>query len=163
MASSADALPVDAFAHLARDFCAWCEGNSLGLRREATASQWLTRLYGAAINLPKVDPENEQGLPDIEPRALERATQNLACFNGWYYREVLDPDPASEESPGMGDIGDDLLDVYQDVRRGLSLWDHGQIAEALWHWEFCFRTHWGRHAAGAILALHCMWLAKRVD
>src|SRR5262245_3334354 len=36
----------------------------------------------------------------------------------------------------------------------------GRRAQALWEWGFGFEHHWGRHAAGAIRALHC-WLVVR--
>ncbi len=60
----------------------------------------------------------------------------------------------------MGDAGDDLLDAYKDIKGGLILFDQGQTAEAAWHWAYLQRTHWGRHAVGAIFALHCMSLSK---
>jgi len=61
----------------------------------------------------------------------------------------------------MGDVGDDLLDVYRDVRAGLVSLDRGNAHDAAWHWSLLFRIHWGRHAAGGLFALHCMHVSKQ--
>jgi len=92
---------------------------------------------------------------------LERATSGLARFNGHYYREYFDPDPSLNVESVIGDVGDDLLDTYKDIRAGLLLFEEGQTNEALWHWAFLQRAHWGRHAVGAIFALHCMSIAHQ--
>ena len=74
---------------------------------------------------------------------------------GWYYREFFDPNPSLEDEAVMGDVGDDLLDIYRDVKAGLVLMDQRKRVDALWHWAFLHRIHWGRHAVGALFALHC--------
>jgi hypothetical protein len=107
-----------------------------------------------------VGPENEDGLPELPPEALAAAKSNLGAFSGRYYREVFDPDPTLDEEPVVGDIGDDLLDTYKDIRAGLVLFDRGEANEALWHWAFLHRIHWGRHAVGAIYALHCLAISR---
>jgi hypothetical protein len=93
---------------------------------------------------------------EIPPSMLERARRNLDAFNGHYYREFFDPAPQLDDDMCMGDIGDDVLDTYLDVRNGLLLFEQGQIKEALCYWSYFHRTHWGRHAAGAIRALRCL-------
>ncbi|MGM9484540.1 DUF5063 domain-containing protein [Roseateles sp. NT4] len=148
------------FAELARGFCAWCEGESLGDSPEATAGQWIARLHAAALALPDVGADNADGLPDLPEREAVRAAANIARFAGCHYREFFDPDPSLQNEAVMGDIGDDLLDIYEDVKAGLVLTDQGRGADALWHWSFLHRIHWGRHAVGAMFALHCMTANK---
>lgn len=150
-----------AFAEAAQAFCAWCEGPSLGKAKEISASAWLAKLHGAALVLPEVESDNEEGLPDLPEAALASARNNLACFNGWYYREFFDPDPTLEDEPVMGDVGDDLLDIYKDIKAGCLLFERGELTEALWHWSFLHRMHWGRHAVGALFALHCTAVSKQ--
>jgi len=150
-----------AFAELGHAFCAWCEGPSLGAEKEASAAAWLSKLYAAALALPEVEPEHGEGMPDLPEAALATARGNLASFNGWYYREFFDPDPTLEEEPGIGDIGDDLLDTYKDIKGGCLLFERGETREALWQWSFLHRVHWGRHAVGALFALHCLSIAKQ--
>ena len=148
------------FAEVARAFCSWCEASPPSEHSDAQAAYWLSCLYAQALLLPETEPENEDGLPELPAEALALATQNLAAFSGRYYREVFDPDPLLEEEPVTGDIGDDLLDTYKDVRAGLVLFDRGEAKEALWHWSFFPRIHRGRPVAGAIYALHCLSISK---
>lgn len=147
------------FAEVARAYCWWCEA-AHSEHSDSQAAYWLSRLYSQALLLPQVGPENEDGLPELPPEALAEATKNLAAFAGRYYREVFDPDPLLADEPVMGDIGDDLLDTYKDVRAGLVLFDRGETNEAMWHWSFLHRIHWGRHAVGAMYALHCLAISQ---
>ncbi|MBW8467143.1 MAG: DUF5063 domain-containing protein [Thiobacillus sp.] len=147
------------FAEVARAYCSWCEATP-SEHTDSQAAYWLSRLYSQALLLPQVGPENEDGLPELPPEELAAATKNLAAFAGRYYREVFDPDPLLADEPVLGDIGDDLLDTYKDVRAGLVLFDRGETNEAMWHWSFLHRIHWGRHAVGAMYALHCLAISQ---
>ena len=144
---------VNTFAEIARGFCSLCENVAVS---DIQAASWLCQLYAAALVLPEVGSENSDGLPDLPPSLLERAKNNLAGFNGRYYREYFNPDVSLGDESVVGDIGDDLLDIYKDIRAGLLLFERGETKEALWHWAFLHRIHWGRHAVGAIFALHCL-------
>jgi hypothetical protein len=144
------------FSELARGFCAWVEEPSLLESKEVAAAVWLAQLHAAALRLPEIGVENEEDLPDIPYSAFAAAQCNLALFSGMYYRECFNPDPAVGDPPAAGDVGDDLLDVYLDVKRGLLVFERDQVAEALWNWSFLHRIHWGHHAVGALFALHCL-------
>ena len=67
-----------------------------------------------------------------------------------------------DEESGMGDIGDDMLDIYKDIKAGCLLFERGEWTEAVWQWSFLHRIHWGRHAVGALFALHCLSISKNV-
>jgi Domain of unknown function (DUF5063) len=144
------------FAEIARGFCSWCESSILEEEADTQAASWLCKLYAAALTLPEVNSESSDDLPDIPPLLLERTKKNLAHFNGRYYREYFSPDPTLNDEPVMGDIGDDLLDIYKDIRPSLFLFEQGEATEAVWYWRFLHNIHWGRHAVGAIFALHCL-------
>ncbi len=146
---------VAEFAATARSFCDWCEGPSDTVT-DRSAAYWLARLYSEALRLPDVGQENDWGIPELPTQGLEKAKANLACFWGRYYREFSDPAPELSDQPGMGDLGDDLMDTYNDIRAGLVLFDAGREIDALWHWSFMHRIHWGRHVTGALYALHCL-------
>ena len=152
---------VTIFAEAARGFCSWCERSEPDAEPEISASVWLSNLHATALRLPQVESENSDGLPDVPEGALAQAKRNLAYFYGFYYREYFDPDPRLDEEPVIGDVGDDLLDIYKDIRAGLVLFESGQTTEALWHWSFLHQVHWGRHAVGASFALHCMHVSKQ--
>lgn len=152
---SAPIHAADEFAQLARGFCDWCEGAALPAPADVSASVWLAKLHAAALALPEVDPESEDGLPPLPAVAAARAERNLAAFDGFYYREYFDPNPNLTDESVIGDVGDDLADIYKDIRAGLVLYETSQPTEALWHWSFSHRIHWGRHAVGALFALQC--------
>lgn len=159
-------VPVDtaakAFAELARGFCVWAESPSPDGSLYVAAA-WVAKLHAAALLLPEVECESDGGLPDVPPSALEAARRVIGPFFGMYYREFFDPDPTLNDESVMGDVGDDLLDTYMDVKRGLLVFDEGQSVDALWHWSFLHRIHWGRHAVGAMFGIHCLWTAKLKD
>ena len=155
-----NASAANLFAELARGFCSWCEGSSLGVEREVIASQWLAKLHAGALSLPEVGLEYSEEFPEIQAELLESVHRNLGCFRGMYYREYFDPDPTLTDESVMGEVGDDLSDIYTDIRRGLVLFERGELVEALWHWSFLHRIHWGRHAVGAMFALHCLVVSK---
>jgi hypothetical protein len=151
---------VIAFEQVARRFCAWLEGPTLvDADRQATA--WLCELYAAGVRLPDVGMNYSCDFPEIPTDRMAAASKNLESYRGWYYREYSAPDPTLDDAPAMGDVGDDLLDVYLEIARGLLHFDNGGAPEALWHWSRMHRDHWGRHAVGALLALHCMSVSTR--
>lgn len=134
-----------AFAEHARRFCAFVENASrLALReRVMTARVLVLELYRAALELPSGEPGDSGSQP-----------QRPADWPGFdrfeYYFETLDLFDV-EGGVGAGLLSDDLLDIYFDVRRGLDLFPS---ASAVWEWRFSFEAHWGRHAVGALRALH---------
>ncbi|MDZ7813552.1 MAG: DUF5063 domain-containing protein [Ideonella sp.] len=146
--------PIAVFHQLALGFCAWCEGHAPAGLSKKRAAQWLARLHAAALDLPATGPDNDWGLSDLPPAELAAAERNLRPFAGWYYRTVFDPDPFKDDEPLMGDVGDDLLDTYKDIKVGCQLVDQGRPADALWHWSFMHCHHWGQHVVGALCALY---------
>lgn len=153
--------PIAAFHECALGFCDWCEvGASSASNRNLMAAVWLSRLHAAALLLPEAEPENEDGLPELADAPLRQAERNLRPFVGWFYRMVFDPDLASTEEPCLGDVGDDLLDTYKDVKAGCALYDQGLEQDALWHWSFMHRIHWGKHAVDALAALYARMRAQ---
>ena len=147
------ALAIQAFSRLASGFCAWCESDSLGARGETHAAVWLAKLHAAALELPEIDGDDGNEMPVIPALQLQAAARNLAAFNGWYYRTVFDPSPTLDEEPVMGDVGDDLMDTYKDIKVGSLLAAENRIEEAIWQWSFTHQIHWGKHAVGALAAL----------
>jgi hypothetical protein len=71
-----------------------------------------------------------------------------------YYWELFHSVTKEPEEPVCGDLVDDLLDIYKDVKEGLLAFESGERVLAAWHWRNTFGFHWGRHATSAIKALH---------
>jgi hypothetical protein len=53
----------------------------------------------------------------------------------------------------VGDLHDDLADVWRDPRGPLDLFQAGLRDDAVWFWRFGFAHHWGEHAGEAIRVL----------
>jgi hypothetical protein len=76
-----------------------------------------------------------------------------------YYWMYFDPMAKTEsvQEAVMGDLADDLADIYRDLKSGLNVWENqkgNQIIEIVWNWKFLFQAHWGQHAIDAMRALH---------
>lgn len=142
---------VLAFVDQARQFCEFIEkacGYSLSMRLSG-ARQRLLDLYRTGSALPHVEP-----IEGIDAGPNPGKPTNWVGFDKFeFYWEVFDP--YVNEAPVVGELSDDLLDVYFDVRRGLELWDKDvPRAAPIWEWRFHFDVHWGDHAIDALRALH---------
>jgi hypothetical protein len=60
-------------------------------------------------------------------------------------------------------VADDLADIYRDIKNGLWLHENRHSTEAIWEWKHSFNTHWGRHAVGALHALHCYMADEYIE
>jgi Domain of unknown function (DUF5063) len=115
--------------------------------RPARALKVLTAIYGAALELPSVEPG------DFETPEAPVAPEAWPGFGPRdFYFEIFDP--YVDEPSVTGSLSDDCLDIYRDVRRGLTLLDEGKVEAAVWTWRFGFHSHWGAHAIDAMRALH---------
>ena len=121
----------------------------------------LTALYLAAIGLPSpfvAEAESEHSLR-VNDEEFDQVRTHCRRLPFQYYGEIFDPTVIPPEEPVVGDVADDIADIYRDVITGLRLFDASLVDDALWEWGFGFRTHWGKHASSAIRVLHC-WLAS---
>ena len=53
----------------------------------------------------------------------------------------------------VGDLHDDLAEIYGDLWHGVQGYDAGDTEYAINHWRASYDQHWGNHAAGAIYAI----------
>lgn len=113
-------------------------------------------------------------LPDVEPasdepggRQSSRSNQDRTAHRRLYER--LGPDASDyyrviyyplldgihdDDPPGMSIITEDLIEIYDDIRQGLEMFDNGQTIDAVWEWRFSFKVHWGLHATDVLRVLH---------
>lgn len=81
-----------------------------------------------------------------------------------HYHDVLNPlDVNADPETAIGDVLDDLVDIYREISCGLELLADGGRQAAVGHWLNGFHAHWGDHALGAARAIHeqlqkCGWL-----
>ena len=93
---------------------------------------------------------------EYECRGYEQWTDDFKRFADVpvsYYRTLLDPLNIDSEESGIGDVHDDLADIYGDLWHGLQAYNSGDIGYAVAYWRSSYDTHWGPHAAGAFSAI----------
>ena len=153
--------PAERFARMARGFCTWCEAEVSDTDPDRVAAAWLAALYAAALALPEVDFAAADDLPVRPADAPRHAESNVSCFRQRYYRICFNPNPAGEDAQVLGDLEDDLRDICEDLQEGLLFYERGETDAAIWHWRFSHRIHWGRHAVGALTALHGLSISQQ--
>lgn len=142
------------FIAAVRAYCEWVDSEPRASEEEARlALRLLSRLYYEGLLLPPGDCGGDICGRRITDDEWMRKHRRFASMPFQYYQDYFQPTDL-DESPAMGDVADDLADIYRDVAAALSLYDAGYIVEALWEFRNSFRTHWGRHAVGAINAIH---------
>lgn len=151
--------PVARFAVTAEHYCAWAEHAPKSADGEVeTAIRLLLDLMTRVIELPASDPDDED---DERPTHAEwnAVFRRFATLPFQYYA-TSDPWDMEDKSVGVGDLHDDLADVWRDVRHGLNAYKAGRIDSASWQWSFSFRSHWGEHATEALRVLVAALHAK---
>lgn len=149
---------VELFAAEARRFRDWADQPREGSAGARDALVRLSSLYLAALALPDPwhpDVESEEEPPrltDDEWKVVyERVGRALPVG---YYGVVSDPLVVPPEEAVVGDVGDDIADIYRDVVSGLAAFDSGARLQARYEWGFHFQNHWGEHVVEAICCLH---------
>lgn len=146
------------FSEEARQFVDWADGSAS--KDPLTAPVALRRvvaLYAAALELPQPWSEGVSRAPGPAPATLYQlhaVRTRAAAIPLQHYSEIFSPLVPPDE-PVVGDLADDLVNIYREVSAGLVLYEAGRVDDAIWQWAFNFQTQWGKHASSAIRALHC--------
>ena len=126
----------------------------------------ISSLYACAHQLPKISIEDaiefEEDDFEVTDKEWKRIYDKIASLfkEKRYYREYFDPSEPidSEVEPVIGDIADDLSDIYRDIKPGLRAWDklpESSIPIVIFNWiNPNFGSHWGEHALSAMRVLH---------
>jgi hypothetical protein len=177
---------VERFAQLAAAYCVLIErASELPADTILHEAHWrLPELYSAALRLPdvwtlKLDASESEEADDEEAEA-EGPAEGVGAYTPdpdtisteewmrlWralgaqlgdrtHYREMFAPYDFEDAEPVVGDLADDLADIYRDLLRGLAKWRRGEAEEAAWVWQFHFAAHWGEHTTSALRALHAL-------
>jgi hypothetical protein len=147
---------VEAFHEVAQRFCAWAEAPPGDSDDDLYwAMRHVADLYAALLAMPGAD--HDADAPDrfVDKTEHERVYDRFKRLPLQYYGEVFDTTKVPPEEPSLGDLADDLLDIYTDVKAGLLHYAEGHIVQAVWQWQFTWGVHWGRHATSALRAMHC--------
>ena len=130
----------------------------------------LPTLYAAALQLPQVQVDNAEIPPStLTYSQVQQLRHEVASKLGQYnlYWEALHLFALIDDKElGVGEIADDLVDVYCDLKFGLAAFDTGstqRMQEAVWQWKFEFASHWGNHLVDALRVLHRLVISTLTD
>jgi Domain of unknown function (DUF5063) len=165
MALSLETPVAQHFLSVANRYCALVDGHQTQSSRQLARDleAMVVLLYHAGTELPEVEPDTVEanegtGLPVDDFHALHRSLRvRFGAHDA--YREIFDPADPEDREPVVGSLSIDLAEIYEDLRRSLSLADAGAgiaPADVLWQWQFAFASHWGRHAASALRVLNSL-------
>jgi Domain of unknown function (DUF5063) len=151
-----DKSSAGSFCQDAQHYCTWCE--SLNGHMGRVAIQSLMAIIGSCFIKAISLQTTEFVEPAIEDSTGSRVQQlakklDFSALPVQFYRDLFDDSPESDEEPTLGDLYDDLTDIYLELKHGLVLWEAGYFSEAESHWALSYRAHWGRHAVCALKVL----------
>lgn len=122
----------------------------------------LLELYSNGLNLQTIELDSniefEEKLDNKEFETIKKQTSELLGENQCYWT-IFDPteNVFGNESPVMGDLLDDVMDIYKDIKYQLMIFDLNtdeSIENAVWAMKFDFWHHWSNHAIDAIRTIH---------
>ena len=120
-------------------------------------------LAGAQLGATSDFEPREEFQPDVGPESdLDDLRMRLAELLGNVdtYSFVFDPyDPEIVESQ----LSDDITSVVADLDNGLRHYRRGDVAEALWWWQYSYVNNWGNLAGAALNALLMVVAHDRLD
>jgi Domain of unknown function (DUF5063) len=126
----------------------------------ARAHELLPELYQAALRLPIVKPSGdiEDDDEESDDERWWRVRDDLVELLGSadLYLGVYDPIESKGQALSWS-LGEDLANIYRSLKEGLdSVPQRGVVSpvDVLWAWRFHWEHNWGRHALGALQALH---------
>jgi hypothetical protein len=115
------------------------------------------RLYAAALDLPQPWSEGVTAEHTPGPGLAERLNAVRAVprpFPCQHYSEIFSP-LLPPEQPVVGDLGDDLVDIYRDVAAGLAIYEAGSVERRHLALGFNFQVHWGNTPRRRSAPMHC--------
>jgi len=120
-------------------------------------------LAGARLGAQRDFEPRQEYQPDVGPESdLDEMRLRLAKMldNLDTYSYVFDPYvPEVVESQ----LSDDLTSIATDLETGLRHYRRGDVAEALWWWQFSYVSSWGNLAGTSLNALLSVIAHDRLD
>jgi hypothetical protein len=123
----------------------------------AALAESLAGVFAAASRLPAVQPSesaSEYRPSQAQWRDRFRAIHEALGDRADYWTTLAPHGEGTQEVVTLP-LGDDLADIWGDLKEGLLALESGVPPDdVIWEWRFGFYTHWGRHATEALRALH---------
>jgi len=157
---------VKAFADTARRFCKLIESASTFKKREFVnaCATILPELQLRAVEMLDISIRPIPEPPSVDPPAIERSVREGLVLRNRLDRKLTRDhgyhllfDPHELDEPVWTSLGDDLADIYHDLKESLDLFGKGNEEddrEAVWRWGFFYLGHWGHHCAASMRPIH---------
>lgn len=131
------------------DFCSWADSlTAITEDNSVDLTLWLMKMYALSSSL--LLPEDT----DDHEEEYEYVVLRFTAPDAGAYWEIYDPYICDE--PVCGSLVDDISSIYNDIRKGILLYEKGFLSDAQWEWKWSFENHWKFHAVDAIRALNSL-------
>ena len=141
------------FAGLVRTYCNFSEQQPLKSDEAPLILKLVSGLYASAFLLRKNQCCEYLG-PIVAQQISDAIYKRFGSLEFNYYRVLDNPEKIPGDEPSVGDLADDLRDIYVDLKSGLNSYDDGDKGQAEEDWRTSFYLHWGQHAANVIFILN---------
>lgn len=152
------------FVTVAKEYCTFIESSDELNRKQfvTIATRIIPLLYLKAVVLPKVENELEENIEKTVDEMMyaqvqDVITSKMGRFND--YLEVFTPDMQRSDTPVIAFIGEDMADIYQDLKDFISAYRLGVtevMNDALAEVVNNFELFWGQRIVNTLRALHAV-------
>ena len=146
---------IEEFSKIAQEYCTWVETKESKANDAFYAQILLSKLYCWGIQLPDCETTDEFENDSIPLHDHSEVVKLFSDFPVSYYSQVFNAEIIPSEEPCIGDVIDDLADIYKDLKDGLWYLENTSTVDAVFQWRFSLGVHWARHALGAMYAMLC--------
>ena len=126
----------------------------------------LSDLYHLMLSLPPVEnatnATNEKFVTEKDWHSIyHKVSEKLGYHND--YLDVYDPVSKEQEEVSVVTLGDNLADMYQDIKDFVTLYSMGNdevMMDALWECQMNFEEYWGHKTLNALRVLHRIYFGN---
>lgn len=147
------------YLSLARRYCSACEFSFPGDQRQfiSHVQRLLLEIYLHGRLLPETSPSSTDFDRLLERNGKEVQDMIAPKVPFSLYWQVMEPFSVDKPTPVLGDLLDDLGDIYTDLKRAILLYDSNQdeaVLDVYWMLKFDFDHHLADHSMNAMKAIH---------
>ena len=147
---------LNEFYEISKRYCSLIENDIL---RHDNCLEYISVLMKLYIGAAKIPLEGKQYIPKIVKDKIKKMKANscelIKSDVQDSYAQVFNPFSPKDELDFYYVTGD-LLEIYQDVKEGIILFEENYKYEAMFTWSFGFHNHYGRHLISVLRPLHAL-------
>ena len=114
-------------------------------------------LVSAHIEEFEYDNNDYPDPPEMDLAALREKICIQFPQLGFYCTADGEPESIDKAQVVVGDAIDDLVDIIYELKDVQWYLENTSLNNALWNFQFSYRSHWGLHARELQLHLHKYW------